>query len=111
MKEFHTLIRKTRIDKGYSQDYVASQVGITLSAFSKIERGLTNPSLTRMKQIAEVLEVDLSVLFRPKDYPHFSGVADPGGPMAPVSRYEFEAYVGLLRDLQEQLRDLSDRIV
>ena len=111
MKEFHTLIRKTRIDKGYSQDYVASQVGITLSAFSKIERGLTNPSLSRMKQIAEVLEVDLSVLFRPKDYPHFSGVADPGGATTPVSRYEFESYVGLVRALQEQLRNLNDRLL
>lgn len=111
MKDFPTLIRKARQDKGYSQDYVSSQLGITLSAFSKIERGLTDPSLSRMKQIAEVLEVDLSVIFKPKDYPHFSGVADPGGPLAPVSRYEFEAYVGLVRDLQEKLRDLSDRTV
>lgn len=111
MKDFHSLIRVARLEKGYSQDYVSSQLGITVSAFSKIERGLTDPSLGRMKQIAGVLEVDLSVLFKSKEYPHFSGVADPGGPLAPVSRYEFEAYVGLLRDLQEQLRDLSDRTV
>ncbi|MHA8109216.1 helix-turn-helix domain-containing protein [Aquirufa sp. A-Brett2-W8] len=111
MKEFHTLIRKTRLDKGYSQDYVSSRVGITLSAFSKIERGITNPSLSRMKQIAEVLEVDLSILFKPKDYPHFSGVADPGGANTPVSRYEFDAYVALVRDLQERLRDLNDRLL
>ena len=111
MKEFHTLIRKTRLDKGFSQDYVSSRVGITLSAFSKIERGITNPSLSRMKQIAEVLEVDLSILFKPKDYPHFSGVADSGGANTPVSRYEFDAYVALVRDLQERLRDLNDRLL
>lgn len=111
MKDFPTLIRKARLDKGYSQDYVSTEIGITLSAYSKIERGLTDPSLSRMKQIAGVLEVDLSLLFKPKDYPHFSGVADPGGATTPVSRYEFEAYVGLVRDLQEQLRDLNDRLL
>lgn len=111
MKDFPHLIRTARLEKGFSQDYVSTLLGITVSAFSKIERGLTDPSLSRMRQIAEVLHVDLSVIFKTKDYPHFSGVADPGGPLAPVSRYEFEAYVGLLRDLQEQLRDLSDRTV
>ena len=91
--------------------YLVLKMQTTLSAYSKIERGLTDPSLSRMKQIAGVLEVDLSVLFRPKNYPHFSGVADPGGATTPVSRYEFEAYVGLVRDLQEQLRDLNDRLL
>jgi transcriptional regulator with XRE-family HTH domain len=111
MKDFPTLIRTARIDKGHSQDFVSAEIGITLSAYSKIERGLTDPSLSRMKQIARILEVDLSVLFKPKDYPHFSGVAEPGAANAPVSRYEFEAYVGLVRDLQEQLRDLNDRLL
>ena len=37
--------------------------------------------------------------------------ADPGGATTPVSRYEFEAYVGLVRDLQERLRDLNDRLL
>ncbi len=111
MIEFPTLIRKTRLEKGYSQDYVSTEIGITLSAYSKIERGLTDPSLSRMKQIASILEVDLSLLFKPKDYHHFSGVADPGGPIHPVSRSECEAYVGLVRDLQEQLRHLNDRLL
>ena len=59
MKEFATLIRKARIDIGYSQDYVSSELGITVSAYSKIERGLTDPSLSRMKQIAGILEGDI----------------------------------------------------
>jgi transcriptional regulator with XRE-family HTH domain len=35
------------------------QIGISLSAYSKIERGTTDPSLSRMLQIADVLEIDL----------------------------------------------------
>jgi len=111
MIDFPTLIRKARIDKGFSQDYVSTELGITLSAYSKIERGLTDPSLSRMKQIAEVLEVDLGLLFKPKEYPYVTEVSEPNGSMSPVSRYEFEACLGAIHDLQEQVRYLSERIV
>ncbi len=32
-------IKKKRIGKGYSQDHMADQLGITSSAYGKIERG------------------------------------------------------------------------
>ena len=35
------------------------KIGISLSAYSKIERGTTDPSLSRMLQIADVLDIDL----------------------------------------------------
>jgi transcriptional regulator with XRE-family HTH domain len=59
MKDFANRIRHIRQLKGYSQDYVSMQIGISLSAYSKIERGTTDPSLSRMLQIADVLDIDL----------------------------------------------------
>ena len=59
MKDFANSIRHIRQIKGYSQDYVSMKIGISLSAYSKIERGTTDPSLSRMLQIAEVLDIDL----------------------------------------------------
>jgi transcriptional regulator with XRE-family HTH domain len=59
MKDFANRIRHIRQIKGYSQDYVSMKIGISLSAYSKIERGTTDPSLSRMLQIADVLEIDL----------------------------------------------------
>ena len=59
MKDFANRIRHIRQIKGYSQDYVSMKIGISLSAYSKIERGTTDPSLSRMLQIAEVLDIDL----------------------------------------------------
>jgi len=64
MKDFAARIRKIRNAKEYSQEYVSMQLGITMSAYSKIERGITDPSLSRMIQIAAILEFELS------DFPH-----------------------------------------
>lgn len=48
-----------------SQEDISSKMKITLSAYSKIERGLTDPTLSRMKQIADILTFDLAdILYR-----------------------------------------------
>lgn len=66
MKDFAARIRKIRNAKDYSQEYVSMQLGITMSAYSKIERGITDPSLSRMMQIAAILEFELADFFKLK---------------------------------------------
>ena len=54
-----TKIRKLRELKGYSQEYVASQLGMVQTNYSKIERGETKEmTVKRLEEIAKVLEVD-----------------------------------------------------
>ena len=48
--------------KKLSQDDVANSLNIDKSYYSKVERGLTNPTLLYMKHLSEILEVDLSDL-------------------------------------------------
>ena len=48
--------------KKLSQDDVANSLNIDKSYYSKVERGLTNPTLLYMKHLSEILEVDLSEL-------------------------------------------------
>ena len=48
--------------KKLSQDDVANSFNIDKSYYSKVERGLTNPTLLYMKHLSEILEVDLSDL-------------------------------------------------
>ncbi len=51
-------IRKLRELKGYSQEYVASQLGMVQTNYSKIERGETKDiTVKRLEEIAKVLEV------------------------------------------------------
>jgi transcriptional regulator with XRE-family HTH domain len=50
-------IKKVRELKNLTQEYVAEQVGMTTSGYSRIERGEVKISLDRLQQVAMVLGV------------------------------------------------------
>ncbi|HLG03794.1 MAG TPA: helix-turn-helix transcriptional regulator [Bacteroidia bacterium] len=56
-------IRRIRATKGLTQANVAEELGLTESAYSKIERGESDPNTTRLYRIAEILEVDVREFF------------------------------------------------
>jgi transcriptional regulator with XRE-family HTH domain len=56
-------IRAIRHQRGWSQEDVASRLGISIPAFSKIETGVTDINLSRLEQIANVYEVNVINLF------------------------------------------------
>jgi len=64
MNPYASRIRKIRVSHGYSQEYMALKLGMTLSSYSKLERGLVELSVSRLVQISEVLEFDLGQFFR-----------------------------------------------
>lgn len=51
-------IRIARLSRGLSQQNVADELGITVAAYSNIERGVTDVSVTRVFQIAHILSVN-----------------------------------------------------
>ncbi len=56
-------IRKLRVERGISQENVAVDLGITPSAYAKIERGETDPNLERLFEIATIFEVPVIDFF------------------------------------------------
>ena len=52
-------IRKVRELKGYKQEYVADQLGMSVTAYGNLERGDSSPSFDRLEEIAKVLEVSV----------------------------------------------------
>jgi len=48
-------IKKLRELKNFTQSHIASELGITQSAYSKMEQGETEISYTKISKIAEVL--------------------------------------------------------
>jgi transcriptional regulator with XRE-family HTH domain len=56
-------IRKLRESKRMSQENVADELGITHSTYSKIERGETDPNVSRLYELAKVLGVDVVEFF------------------------------------------------
>ena len=71
-KEFSTiadLVKKTRYEKNFSQDYIAKKLGITQKAYSKIENNETKLNVDTLTKIAEILEVDVSSFFNSNEKP------------------------------------------
>lgn len=56
-------IRKIRESKDLTQENMADELGITFGAYSKIERGETDPNASRLLQIAKILEVSVIDFF------------------------------------------------
>ena len=55
-------IRTYRHQYGWSQEDVASRLGISIPAFSKIETGVTDINLSRLEQIANIYEIEVAQL-------------------------------------------------
>ncbi|MFY8138214.1 MAG: helix-turn-helix domain-containing protein [Flavobacteriales bacterium] len=56
-KQIHLRIRNLRSKQGMSQEFVASKIGISQNAYSRIELGLAKLSIERMLKISEILQV------------------------------------------------------
>jgi transcriptional regulator with XRE-family HTH domain len=59
---FGARVRSIRKDKGLSQEGLSNLAGIDRSYMGQIERGEINLTLTKMYQIADALNVELSQL-------------------------------------------------
>jgi len=51
-------VRQLRELKGFSQDYIATQLGISQRAYSKIENNETRLDWNKLSKIAEILEMN-----------------------------------------------------
>ncbi len=59
LKKLGSKLKALRALKGISQDDIALGLDIDKSYYSKVERGLTNATITYLKHIADFLEVEL----------------------------------------------------
>lgn len=55
-------IRQIRLQKGLSQENMADMLGLSTTAYGDLERGRTELSVSRLENIAKLLDVPLSEL-------------------------------------------------
>jgi transcriptional regulator with XRE-family HTH domain len=55
-------LKKVRRDNGWSQDYVARELGMSQNNYSRIENGKSQITLSQLKDISKVMAVDLKEL-------------------------------------------------
>jgi transcriptional regulator with XRE-family HTH domain len=72
--EVYEKIRFLRESKNWSQEEMAEKLNMSLSGYSKIERGETKVSIPKLKTIAEILEIDLmELMFLGEKHVYLSG--------------------------------------
>ena len=63
-------IRLTRIQKGYSQSYIAKRIGKNQSYVSRCEGGLKRLGIEELAMFAEIFEVGLTKLLGNEEEKH-----------------------------------------
>jgi transcriptional regulator with XRE-family HTH domain len=62
LRVFGEIVRKLRVQKGVSQEHLAASACLHRTYISLVERGLRNPSLTVIRQLAAALGVSTAGL-------------------------------------------------
>jgi transcriptional regulator with XRE-family HTH domain len=69
-------LKLIRTLKNWTQEEVADKLGISTHAYAKIERGETDVNFSRLQQIAEVMNIELSQLFGLDEKSVFTFISD-----------------------------------
>jgi transcriptional regulator with XRE-family HTH domain len=75
-RELAAALRVLRARDGRSQEALAHDAGLTVTALARIERGQTNPTWTSVRRIAEALGITLVQLARAVEKQH--STPEPG---------------------------------
>ena len=59
---FGTKLRKLRLEKGYSQNYVADFIGLDQSSYCRLESDKVQPKLQTTVKIAELYKIEIPTL-------------------------------------------------
>lgn len=65
MKEINLKIKQLREMRSYTQEYMADQLRISNSTYSRIETGLQDITVSRLAEIADILKVEIWEMFAP----------------------------------------------
>ena len=98
-------IRVARVTKGLSQQNMVDELGLTVASYSNIERGVTDITITRLFEIARILQVKIENIL---DLVNSSqNVKDTGLPYLVKNEIDLVEIRKILADLQEEVKRLK----
>lgn len=62
-------LKKIRLEKNFSQDYLAKKLGLSQKAYSKIENNESKLSVENLQRISEILNVPVEQFFSTNNQP------------------------------------------
>ena len=99
-------IRKLRENKDYSQENMAVELGMSISAYSKIERGITDPSIGRIGQIAKILEVSISEFFQ-EETMRLNKAEDINSPYGFATKSDIHELLNMINSIKQEIARLK----
>ena len=72
---FNKRLRAIRMNRKYTQQYMADALGVSLNAYQKYEQAERSPSLDCLVQIADILSVPTDILLCRDDFLKSLGVS------------------------------------
>lgn len=113
--EIGVKIRRIRELKGFSQENVAQELGMSVNGYGKIERNEVSISYDKLLKISEVLNVDLESIIGFDDNVAFNNFNSKiewqvGHYMMPIEMKKlYEDKISLLEDKIKYLQEQLDR--
>lgn len=74
--EVHDKIRVMREINQWSQEEMAEKLAMSANGYAKIERGQTNINIEKLKQIAQIFNIDMVDLITNQDKTFFFSIGD-----------------------------------
>lgn len=97
MSKVHEAIRSIRTVKGLKQDEVATKLSMAQSNYARLEKGLTQITVDRLEQLAEVFEMSIASILS-----YESG-------QQPANE-DNEYYINLCKRYEKQIETLKKRV-
>jgi transcriptional regulator with XRE-family HTH domain len=114
MEKLYQNIKKFREMKNLTREFVASKIGLSLSGYSKIERGEVDLTISRIVAIARVLQVDIekllnfdvSQIFNISNNKLVQGIGAKADTIHFTGDEYKEKYIQLLEDENKRLKEM-----
>ncbi|MDR3327907.1 MAG: helix-turn-helix transcriptional regulator [Prevotellaceae bacterium] len=105
---------RSRLAKNYTQNYMADELGLTQSQYSRIENGECSVDFNRVAQIAKTLEINLMDIIDWGDTQQFYNCNQAGNNNTMNNYQEFEserkAYLAQIEELKQDKEFLKEQI-
>lgn len=102
-------IRKKRIDKGYSQQFLADSIGVSQSKFNRIENGKSDISINALIIVCEVLDTNLLKLLSTVE--NESKITHPKNYTVKNDHLNYDpAFENHILALNEEIKELKNQV-
>ncbi len=111
MLEFESIsdrLKKIRIEKNVSQDFLAKKIGITQKAYSKIENNETKLNVEVLQKISDILEVPVESFFKGSSSPVLNDFSNRSGGDNVVYK---NGSVEKVEELYEKILKAKDQVI